>query len=100
MPFGLPSRIALAAAIAVASAAPAHSAGLFEMIFGGGPRFARAPEPVRVIEPPLNAIGRSVAALGDAVLSESPPAALRSGGTAYCVRACDGRYFPVQAQAD
>lgn len=84
-------RLALTAAIAlIASTAPRHaSAGFLDFLFNGG-NPQRAPQ-ASTFDP-----------FG---LNPSPPPAaaptLRADAgrtTGYCVRSCDGRYFPVQAR--
>ena len=66
--------------------------GLFQALFGGFQR--RAPEPCR--RKPVRSPIRS------ACSATSAPAGEASGfghGTVYCVRTCDGRYFPLQRHA-
>jgi hypothetical protein len=66
--------------------APAAAAGLLDFLFGGFR--ALAPQPPARVSPP----------------SETPrhQESLRNGGSGpssgYCVRLCDGRYFPVHSQ--
>lgn len=81
-----------AASFAVASAglaltSPAHAEDFFSALFGG---FGRRPPPQ--IQMPF--------ANEDAPRYDAPRQRTYSysGGTAYCVRSCDGRYFPAQGQ--
>ena len=72
-------------------AQPAAAQGLFQALFGGFRR--RAPEPL----PAEQLVRRSVGMFGD-----EQPAGEASGfghGIVYCVRTCDGRYFPLQRHA-
>jgi hypothetical protein len=83
---------ALAAALALSMSMPA-SAGFFDFLFGG-PRQSRPPE-----QPPA-AMDRPAPGM-DVPRGERYGAEPRiSGGsgiaTSYCVRLCDGRYFPIQ----
>jgi hypothetical protein len=72
-------------AAAVVAATPAHSQGLFESLFGGMRRaVAPPPETLRSYADPQSE-------------RETPARTARGGGGAYCVRTCDGHYFPVQA---
>nr|WP_225702784.1 DUF2865 domain-containing protein [Bradyrhizobium cenepequi] len=72
-----------ATALAVALAAPAAQAqDFFSLLFGG---FGRPP----MIRPPFDD--------GPPVMQRiERPHGYGSGGQAYCVRTCDGRYFPLQ----
>lgn len=89
---------ALLAALALCTLAtpePAAAQSLFEALFGGGFE-RRAPEPLppqaSSYADPLGFIGR-----------ERGRSAVDSGsfghGTVFCVRTCDGRYFPMQRHA-
>jgi len=84
----------IAALIAVAfTAAPASAGGLLDALFGGFTR--RAP----VV---LEDTGRAVSEPLSRMLGTVEPSAPRSESgprTAFCVRSCDGRYFPVQGHA-
>lgn len=86
MPVSVFRRAAVVAAIAGAtclSPAPASAQGLFEALFGG---FRRTLPPAQVYEPPAE---RRAPAEGRGA----------GGGVAFCVRTCDGRYFPVSRQS-
>ena len=66
----------------IASAAPASAQNIFESFFG------------RLFNP------SGVSAYADPNASSQNPEATRGeGGIAYCVRLCDGRYFPIQRHA-
>jgi len=74
--------LAIALAIAVTAAGEARAQNIFDMLFGGfrqqqqqPPQQPGAPAPEGTI-PPEQSYG--------------------GGGQAYCVRLCDGRYFPLQ----
>lgn len=73
------------------AASPASAQGIFERIFGGlrhaveAP--ARAPAMINAFADPYSR-------------EESPPRQTDNGpAKAFCVRSCDGRFFPVQAHA-
>jgi len=80
----------------VLGAQPAAAQGLFDALFGGRPMHYSRPEP---LPPQANSYA-------DPFL---PPSHSRRGdgefsgyigrGTAFCVRTCDGRYFPMQPHA-
>lgn len=81
------SAVAIALVTVLAGASAAHARDFFSSFFGG---FATAPAPAASIPFPQ---------FGDA-----PPPTKRVniyggsyGSTSYCVRTCDGRYFPVAA---
>lgn len=73
--------------------APASAQGLFEAIFGGLRRAiqapARLPSPINSFADPFSGPGQLI----EPQRAESGPA------MAYCVRTCDGHFFPVQAHA-
>jgi Protein of unknown function (DUF2865) len=77
-------------ALCASAAAPAAQAEDFlSALFGAfGARRSEAPQ----ISMPFASEGNSFAPQGDA-----RPRAAYSGGQAYCVRTCDGRYFPISA---
>ena len=78
MKFGLTG---VAAALAVAAfAPPVQAQDFFSNLFGGLSR-SRAP----VVQMPF----------GDNFQQSAPRQRVGGGGQAYCVRTCDGRYFPV-----
>lgn len=81
------------AALAMASAPAAQAGDFLSSLFGGFMQPAPAPQPVRAL-PYASEAGASAPAD-----SSAPNVAPRvsMGGTAYCVRTCDGRYFPVPA---
>jgi hypothetical protein len=83
----------LAAAGAFALAEPASAQGFFERLFGG---FHRNYEPPA--NPPSEIRGF---APFDGVFEHLRPQPQPDAGpaSAFCVRSCDGRYFPVQAHA-
>jgi hypothetical protein len=79
----------LAAAGVLALSRPASAQGIFESIFG-----RLLPHPMA--EPPPSEV-RSYAPSGNFLESVRPQQHEESGpATAFCVRTCDGHYFPVQ----
>ena len=87
-------KIAALAAVSltvVGIATPASAQGIFESLFGGLRRAVRSvPAEVSSFADPFEGMRRS-----------SEPAAPRGDGlpvSGYCVRTCDGHYFPVRAQ--
>jgi hypothetical protein len=85
--------IVTAAVLALAADA-ASAQGLFDFLFGGGYRQAE-PRPRR---PPVQAYAPP--ARSSTNVEDDEPRSGRTGRyTAYCVRLCDGRYFPIQREA-
>jgi hypothetical protein len=82
---------------AAGSVQPAAAQSLFEALFGGAPRFAR-PEP---LPPQASSYADPLGLTGRDSRRPSSDSYSRYGGhgTAYCVRTCDGRYFPMQHHA-
>ncbi len=82
--------IGLAVLVTVALATPASAQGLFDFFFGG---YRRAPQ--------QSAPGNSYA---DPFFGQRGPYEDRPAGTgrsvAYCVRLCDGHFFPIQRVAN
>jgi hypothetical protein len=75
------------AAALCAAILPAHAEDFFSALFGGfGGGRSRAPMP-------FTSEGGPIGPQGDA----RPRAGYSGGGQAYCVRTCDGRYFPISA---
>ena len=68
------------------ASAPAAAEGLFDFLFGG----ARRPAP------PPSANSYSDPYGGQASQRPAEPALEAGPSVAYCVRLCDGRYFPIQ----
>ncbi len=97
--------LVLGAAILAIPAGPASAEGFFDFLFGGAPKQAA---PAR-----LTPQTSSYADPGDSIAPRRPlrrerrhvsePAGERvsegASGGAYCVRLCDGRYFPIQRSA-
>ena len=81
--------------------APAVAAGFFEQLFGGlRHAFSHHPAPPRHAEAftdPFTSLARALSS--DAPREREHVAAARNAGPVrgFCVRACDGHYFPVQA---
>lgn len=78
------ARTGLAAALTAFAAAPASAQGLFDVIFGA--ISGRQPSPNAYADP--NAEARR------------PAGAVFGSGTFYCVRLCDGRFFPMSRHAN
>jgi hypothetical protein len=77
-------------------AAPASAQGIFERIFGGLRQSVQEPP-----QPPTNiqAFVDPYTSLARAI-DQPPPLRAETGpARAFCVRTCDGRFFPVQAHA-
>jgi hypothetical protein len=79
----------------LALSTPAPAQGIFERIFGGlrqaveGP--ARAPANISAFADPSTSLGNAI---------DQPQQRADIGpGRAFCVRSCDGHFFPVQARA-
>ena len=70
----------LAVALTVGAVAPASAQGLFDAIFGA---LSGRPAPSAYADPNADAARR-------------PAGPVFGGGTFYCVRLCDGRFFPIQ----
>jgi hypothetical protein len=72
-----------ALSLGLALTSPAHAEDFFSALFGAfGARPPQIRMPFPSDDPPRYDVPRQRAAYG--------------GGTAYCVRSCDGRYFPAQ----
>ena len=78
--------IILVAGLLALAPAPVGAEGLFDFLFGG----ARRPAP------PLAASSYSDPYGGQASQRPAEPALEAGPSVAYCVRLCDGRYFPIQ----
>lgn len=83
-------------ALGFAAVQPASAQGLLEALFGGG--FRRPPPPVSA-----SAFADPFGALFGDRRAPAPSGEIASngggGGVAYCVRTCDGRFFPLQRHA-
>ena len=79
---------AAAFAGSVALSPPASAEGLFDLFFGGFQQQRPAPPQANFFADPF----------GQNQPPAPPPRQVASGsGPAYCVRSCDGRYFPITA---
>jgi hypothetical protein len=92
---------ALAAVLVVVAAEPAAAQGLFDNLFGG----RRAAPQTDGRAPGYADPGRDSSDPLDFFRSQRQRRSVRysnggSGSTGYCVRLCDGRYFPVQRAGD
>lgn len=77
----------------LALSAPASAQGIFERIFGGLRHAVEAPRPPANI----SAFADPFATLGNAINPPQQRAGLGTGH-AFCVRSCDGHFFPVQSR--
>ena len=84
---------ALVAAIAIASPIafapnPVCAEGLFDFFFGGAPKqqHQSAPPQANFFADPFN---------NNPAQAPQPRAAVANSGPSFCVRTCDGRYFPL-----
>ncbi|HEY0331276.1 MAG TPA: DUF2865 domain-containing protein [Rhodopseudomonas sp.] len=83
--------VAMVASLLLAGAGGAEAEDFFSALFGG----LAAPQRAFREQPPL-----PFSAEGDyapAPRSSAPARSFSGGGQAYCVRTCDGRYFPINA---
>jgi hypothetical protein len=87
--------LAAASILAVASTRPAVAQGFFESLFGRQPHYSR-PEP---LPPQASSYAEPFSPPSQPRRSESDYAGYTWRGTVYCVRTCDGRYFPMQHHA-
>jgi hypothetical protein len=85
--------VAIAVLALFAGAAPAGAENLFEFLFGttpgGPPERASASAQTETVRRPMSLTVRPRGAVS-----------VPGRGTAYCVRLCDGRYFPIQRAAN
>jgi hypothetical protein len=80
-----------ACALMVSLASPAHAEGFFEALFGGLKRAIQGAAQVpKDIVAPIDPMGR-----GQPQIPQQAEAG--RSGPAYCVRTCDGYYFPVRS---
>jgi Protein of unknown function (DUF2865) len=93
---GLPTCALAIAAIAL-SVSPAPAGGLFDFFFGGSRPQPQAPE----VPPTAYAEPSTPAPFASQTLRDPSSQPTTSGAphVAYCVRLCDGRYFPIQPRA-
>jgi hypothetical protein len=84
--------LAVILAMPVALTPHTASAGIFDFLFGGDKPDRQAPQ-----QPPSNAFADP---FGLSYPNPAPAPAAAPGGrfTAYCVRSCDGRYFPLSTR--
>lgn len=88
--FGLSAGAVTIGLITLATLGPASAGGIFESLFGGFRRaFERPAAPPTAFADPFASTARAV----------NPPSQRAEGGPSrgFCVRTCDGHYFPVQA---
>lgn len=84
----------LGLALLMPIATPASAQGLFDRLFGGFRRQAAPPPSAQPFSDPFTSLARAL---------NPPPATPRGDANptrGFCVRTCDGHYFPVQAQAN
>jgi len=92
--FALAACLAMSGVMTVAAPAPAAAQGLFERLFGGFRRHVERPASApTAFADPFTSLARA--------LNPPPPSAQRGDSSGpskgFCVRTCDGHYFPVQA---
>lgn len=80
---------AILAAPVLLAPAPVSAEGLFDFFFGGIQKAQRATPQTSSFADPLT--GQPGAAIPDYV----PPTRTAGSGPAFCVRSCDGKYFPL-----
>ncbi|WP_406856366.1 DUF2865 domain-containing protein [Alsobacter sp. KACC 23698] len=103
-------RTACAALLAVAAAgSPAQAAGLFDLLFGDRspprpPTYDRVAPPPPILFSPTPRGSRPLGGSGGLSRVDAPTrhgaarvVTIGTGGQAYCVRECDGYYFPLPA---
>lgn len=81
------SRISVAVVLFALSAMPARAEGLFDFLFG------------KFDSQPAAASGPAMDERRPMLLTVRPRMSGLGGGTVFCVRLCDGRYFPMQRSA-
>lgn len=88
----MPRGLAVLFSFAIASAPSVASAGFLDFLFGNSePAKTAAPPPISSYADPT----------APSAYPTTTPALVSSGGgrfTSYCVRTCDGRYFPISAR--
>jgi hypothetical protein len=93
------------AALVLVAAAPASAEGLFEALFGRGFQRPEPPPQINSYADPRGSFGRDHRpsfrdfGAGHGSGYTSGPTSGGGHGTAFCVRTCDGRYFPLQRHA-
>ena len=85
----------LAACVITASPQPAAAQGLFDSLFGRPQHYAR-PEP---LPPQTSSFADPSGPSGREGRGMSDHGGYGGRGAVYCVRTCDGRYFPIQRLA-
>jgi hypothetical protein len=92
--------VAFAAAGMALAADTAAAQGLFDFLFGGGAQRPRAPSPpVQAYAPPTHSPGKYDGTRSSSRYDDEPRYSSTGPYTAYCVRLCDGRYFPIQRES-
>jgi hypothetical protein len=98
--FGRIALVAMAIALVlVLGAAPASAQGLFDFLFGGG----RRQQPAAAPPPPPPSATYQRGDYGDSSYGPSSSSRFDTGtghATMFCVRMCDGRYYPIQQHAN
>jgi uncharacterized protein DUF2865 len=92
--FGRVAALVLAA-LAIADVAPASAQGFFELLFGRARPRAVQPESL----PPQASAYADPFGPRESRRSDGESGITSGRGTAFCVRTCDGRYFPLQHHA-
>src|SRR6266581_4584599 len=88
--------VATAALVSLVAVAPrgASAEGLFDFLFGGAQKQQQrqTPSPANFFTDPFG--------LNQQATSPPRPVASSSSGPAFCVRSCDGKYFPLMARGN
>src|SRR5712675_2627359 len=88
--------VAAAALVSLVAVAPrgASAEGLFDFLFGGAQKQQQrqTPSPANFFADPFG--------LNQQAASPPRPIASSSSGPAFCVRSCDGKYFPLMARGN
>jgi hypothetical protein len=83
--------------VLVGSFAPGAQAGFFDSLFGGGA--PRAAPTYAYSDPAADLAVRSERSAPSIKTESSAPSVSGSGGKAFCVRLCDGRYYPIASSS-
>lgn len=98
---GVAASFLAAGVVLSVSPAPASAQGLFEALFGGLRRAMTAParEPVvREFADPVTSLFNAMNRPRNERVNERSVEVASGPAKAFCVRSCDGHYFPVRAQ--
>jgi hypothetical protein len=85
-----------AAALFIVPVQPAPAQNFFESLFGGG---FRRPEPAPSMPPRVSSYADPISSRHTGSHPSGDYSYSGGGGVAFCVRTCDGRFFPLQRHA-